>query len=173
MKKVTEKKSIGTQHKDHTQRHIQLERVRTVCADRLINKNARPHSPVRRRLARKQTDRVFGRNEARSSPCHKRVGVRSSEYSTGSRKRRMPSVASIAVLMNHHTESRPLVSCWPPITPGTGAKCVGREFPALPGKPVECRQARVADGHLRRHTVRRRSPMQRVVELHSVQNTRI
>ena len=46
----------------------------------------------------------------------------------------MPTVESIAVLMNHHTESRPLVSCWPPITPGTGAKCVGREFPALPGK---------------------------------------
>jgi hypothetical protein len=47
-----------------------------------------------------------------------------------------------------------------------------RNFIAL-GKPVECRQARVADGELRRHTVRRRSPMKRVVELHSVQNTRI
>ncbi len=135
MKKVTEKKNSENtaQSQDHTQRHIQLERVRSLCADRLINKKDRPHSPVRRLLGRKQTDRVFGRNEARSSPWREPVGVPSSEYSMGSRKRQISTVESIVVLMNDHTESRPLSLCGPPITQGTGAKCVGREFPALPG----------------------------------------
>ena len=62
---------------------------------------------MRRRLGRKQTDRVFGRNEARSSPWRKPVGVPPSEYSMGSPKRQTPTVESIAVLMNDHTESRP------------------------------------------------------------------
>ncbi len=69
MKKVTEKKSIATQQKDHTQPHIEFERVRTLCADRDINKNAivPPSKTVDRWEVRGLSGYVVGREAWRQT----------------------------------------------------------------------------------------------------------